>query len=68
MDTRRPGVRRDLDRFAGALYGAADLALGFSTIESLSLHRAIVLAAQGVAIALVTGFSGLYRGLRAKES
>jgi len=51
---------------AGVLYGIADLGLGL-VMEDLSLTGAIILGAQGVAIAFVTGFGGVYRGLRAKE-
>jgi hypothetical protein len=50
---------------ATAFYGAADVALGFM-FESLSLHSSIVLGAQGAAIALFTGLTGIQRGIRAK--
>jgi len=51
---------------AGVLYGIADLGLGL-VVEDLSMGGAIMLGAQGVAIAFVTGFGGVYRGLRAKD-
>ncbi len=51
---------------AGALYGVADLGLGL-VLESLDFGSAIFLGAQGVVIALVTGFGGIHRGLRDKE-
>lgn len=50
---------------AGALYGVADLGLGL-VLESLEFGSAIFLGAQGVVIALVTGFGGIHRGLRDK--
>jgi hypothetical protein len=50
---------------AGALYGVADLGLGL-VLESLDFGSAIFLGAQGVVIALVTGFGGIHRGLRDK--
>jgi hypothetical protein len=51
--------------FAGVLYGTADVGLGF-VLEALSLQSAIVLGAQGLAIALFMGMSGAHKGLRAK--
>jgi hypothetical protein len=51
---------------AAVLYGAADLGLGL-VLEELSLGGAIVLGAQGVAIACVTGFGAIYKGFAAKD-
>jgi hypothetical protein len=51
--------------FAGIVYGCGDIALGV-LVESLSRAGAVHLAAQGIAIALVTGLAGAFRGLRAR--
>jgi hypothetical protein len=51
--------------FAGVVYGCGDIALGV-LVESLSRSGAIHLAAQGLAIAVATGFTGALRGLRAR--
>jgi|GEM_PF-4331637 len=51
---------------AGVVYGIADLGLGL-VVEDLSMGSAIVLGAQGVAIACVCGFGGIFRAQRAKE-
>ncbi len=50
---------------AGIVYGIADLGLGL-VLEDLSMAGAIVLGAQGVAIACVCGFGGIFKALRAK--
>ncbi|MBX3191878.1 MAG: hypothetical protein KF819_33110 [Labilithrix sp.] len=50
---------------AAILYGAADLGLGF-VLEGLSLSGAIMLGAQGLAIACVCGFGAIYKGFAAK--
>jgi hypothetical protein len=59
------GVASTSVMFAAALYGAADVALALF-VETLTLHEAIVLAAQGVAIALIAGWGGARRGFRAR--
>jgi hypothetical protein len=51
---------------AAVLYGVADLGLGV-VLEDLSMGSAIFLAVQGFAIALFTGFGGVYRGSSAKD-
>jgi len=51
---------------AGVVYGAADLGLGL-VLEDLSLVGAIILGAQGVAIAVVCGGGGVFKALRAKD-
>ncbi|MBS2016206.1 MAG: hypothetical protein JST00_25210 [Deltaproteobacteria bacterium] len=51
---------------AGVLYGIADLGLGL-VLEDLSMAGAIILGAQGVAIACVCGMGGVYKALRSKE-
>lgn len=52
--------------FAAVVYGVLDIGLGM-VLEDLPMGGAIVLAAQGLAIALFTGCGGVYRGLRAKD-
>jgi hypothetical protein len=49
--------------FSGIVYGCGDIALGV-LVESLSRTGAIHLAAQGLAIAIVTGIAGAVRGRR----
>jgi len=51
---------------AGVVYGVADLGLGL-VLEDLSMGGAIVLGAQGVAIACVCGVGGIYKALRSKD-
>lgn len=51
---------------AGIVYGIADLGLGL-VLEDLSMAGAIILGAQGVAIACVCGVGGIYKALRAKD-
>lgn len=51
---------------AGIVYGVADLGLGL-VLEDLSMAGAIILGAQGVAIACVCGVGGIYKALRSKD-
>ena len=51
---------------AAALYGVADLGLGL-VLEDLSMAGAMMLGAQGVAIALFTGFGGVFKAMRDRD-
>jgi hypothetical protein len=53
--------------FSAIGYAAADLWLGM-VLHALSMHGATILAGQGLGIALVTGFSGVFKGSRAKAA
>lgn len=51
---------------AAALYGIADLGLGM-VLEDLPMSGAIILGAQGVGIAIFTGFGGVFKAMRERE-
>jgi hypothetical protein len=52
---------------SAAFYGVADVGLGLG-LEGLSMSGSMMLGVQGVVIALVVGFAGVVKGLRAKAS
>jgi hypothetical protein len=51
---------------AAVLYGVADVGLGL-VLEGIPMVTAIVLGAQGVGIALFTGFGGVFKAIRERE-
>jgi hypothetical protein len=57
------GIAMTAAAVAAVAYGALDLGLGL-VLEGLSLGGSIVLAAQGIAIALVCGIGGVQRARR----
>jgi hypothetical protein len=52
---------------AGIIYGVLDLGLGL-VLEELSMGSAMFLGIQGLVIALVTGFGGMYKALRQRNA